>query len=60
MTEGQNTNQTAAHNRRDMSAAVNPLAVLHELFDLLEDYGPVWYTQETHDRAFQALVQHSH
>ena len=30
--------------------------VLEELFVLLEDYGPVWYTQEHHDRAVDALL----
>ncbi len=31
-------------------------AVLEELFVLLEDYGPAWYTQEHHDRALHALL----
>ena len=31
-------------------------AVLEELFVLLEEYGPVWYTQEHHDRAVKALL----
>lgn len=31
--------------------------VLEELFVLLEDYGPVWYTQEHHDRAINALLE---
>ena len=29
--------------------------VLQELFDLLEDYAPMWYTEEMHDRAVSAL-----
>ena len=29
--------------------------VLRELFELLEDYGPAWYTEETHERALAAL-----
>lgn len=29
---------------------------LKELVDLLEDYGPVWYTQDRHDRAVAALI----
>ncbi len=31
--------------------------VLKELFVLLEDYGPVWYTKRHHDRAIRALRQ---
>lgn len=31
--------------------------VLEELFTLLEDYAPVWYTQEHHDRAVRALLE---
>lgn len=30
-------------------------AALHELFQLLEDYAPTWYTEEHHDRAMAAL-----
>jgi hypothetical protein len=30
-------------------------AALEELFVLLEDYGPVWYTEKHHDRAIRAL-----
>ena len=33
-----------------------PRAVLQELFDLLEEYAPVWYTEELHDRAKAALA----
>ena len=29
--------------------------VLEELFVLLEDYAPVWYTKKHHDRAMSAL-----
>jgi len=35
--------------------APTPRAVLQELFDLLEEYAPVWYTEELHDRAKAAL-----
>jgi len=31
--------------------------VLRELFILLEDYAPVWYTKEHHDRAVAALLE---
>jgi hypothetical protein len=30
--------------------------VLKELFILLEDYAPTWYTKEHHDRAIAALL----
>jgi hypothetical protein len=34
--------------------------VLKELFELLEDYAPIWYTKELHDRAVAALLQREH
>lgn len=37
-----------------------PMIVLQELFELLEDYGPAWYTQEYHDRAVAALQGRSY
>lgn len=36
-------------------AVVNPATVLLELFELLEDYSPVWYTDDNHHRAVAAL-----
>jgi hypothetical protein len=30
--------------------------VLEELFQLLEEYAPAWYTEQHHDRAVAALV----
>ena len=33
-------------------------AALKSLFDLLENYGPVWYTKHHHDKARTALVMH--
>lgn len=41
----------------DNHKPITPVAVLQELFELLEDYSPIWYTQETHDRAIAALGQ---
>lgn len=35
--------------------ALDPATVLRELFELLEDYSPVWYTEEHHHRAVAAL-----
>ncbi len=34
----------------------NSMAVLEELFVLLEDYAPAWYTAEHHNRALAALL----
>ena len=31
-------------------------AALEELFALLEEYGPAWYTEEHHHRALNALM----
>jgi hypothetical protein len=36
--------------------ASNARIVLEELFALLEDYAPVWYEQQHHDRALAALL----
>jgi hypothetical protein len=36
-------------------AAPTPPIVLREVFELLEEYGPVWYTEEIHDRIRAAL-----
>ena len=36
---------------------LSPETVLKELFVLLEDYAPVWYTKEHHDRAIAALLE---
>lgn len=38
----------------------NPMAIFKELFELLEDYGPVWYSEELHERARAALTQGRH
>jgi len=37
------------------TASAEPVAVLRELFELLEDYAPTWYTKELHNRAAAAL-----
>ena len=34
---------------------MEPIAVLRELFELLEDYAPMWYTEELHTRTAVAL-----
>ena len=35
--------------------SAEPFALLRELFELLEDYAPTWYTEELHNRAAAAL-----
>ena len=35
--------------------SAEPLSILRELFELLQDYAPVWYTEEIHNRAASAL-----
>lgn len=45
----------APHNEPANNASAVTTA-LEELFVLLEDYGPIWYTQEHHDRAVHALL----
>jgi len=37
------------------TASAEPLAVLRELFELLEDYAPTWYTVEHHNRLAAVL-----
>ena len=39
----------------DQRKPVSSAAVLRELFELLEDYAPSWYTEEHHNRAAEAL-----
>ena len=36
-------------------AAPSTRMVLEEVFELLEDYAPIWYTEEQHDRILAAL-----
>lgn len=36
-------------------SVLDPVTVLRELFELLEDYSPVWYSEENHNRAVAAL-----
>lgn len=43
----------SARSRRN---APHTRVVLEELFVLLEDYAPMWYTQEQRDRVLSALI----
>ncbi len=47
----------ALSDSRAAGLPVTPSVVLKELFELLEDYAPMWYTEEQHDRAVAALLQ---
>jgi hypothetical protein len=33
----------------------DPREVLERVFELLEEFGPVWYTEDLHDRVVEAL-----
>jgi hypothetical protein len=39
----------------DQRKSASGSSVLRELFELLEDYAPSWYTEELHNRAAAAL-----
>ena len=45
-----------APNSALINKACDAKTVLEELFVLLEDYGPAWYTEEHHNRAVNALL----
>jgi len=40
---------------RSYPSAHDSKSVLRELFELLEDYAPTWYTEEHHNRLASAL-----
>jgi hypothetical protein len=53
-------NQAHPKNGKHTSVAKDPTApsirmALEEVFDLLEDYAPIWYTEKQHDRILAAL-----
>jgi hypothetical protein len=52
-----NSTNGQSSSPKSLEMPVSPHAVLKELFELLEDYAPTWYTQEIHDRAVAALLQ---
>jgi hypothetical protein len=54
------TNVEAEYCDSGYHEATRPTIVLRKLFELLEDYGPPWYTQEYHDRAVAALQGRSY
>lgn len=46
---------TALPTALPLANAVETNAVLRELFELLQDYAPMWYTEDLHNRAAAAL-----
>lgn len=40
----------------NLEPPVTERSVLEELFNLLEDYAPSWYTEQHHNRAIAALL----
>lgn len=47
--------QRAASPNMYTTQPVDPASILRELFELLQDYAPIWYTEEMHNRAAAAL-----
>ena len=52
---GQTTASTRAFAPINHCNPENNNTVLRELFELLEDYAPSWYTEELHNRAAAVL-----
>ena len=52
---GRNFATAGAVTSIEHSGSEKALAVLQELFELLEDYAPTWYTEEHHKRASAVL-----
>ena len=49
------TLNTAVGPEMFANASAEPVSVLRELFELLQDYAPIWYTEELHNRTAAAL-----
>jgi hypothetical protein len=45
----------SSSNYSEFSRSEDLKSALEELFKLLEDYSPSWYSEETHNRALAAL-----
>jgi len=50
------TTRSALVTPHEFSQLVELRAALAEVFDLLEAYGPIWYTEDHYNRAFDALT----
>jgi len=53
--EMQSSVQSAVSSIMYTPQSANPSSVLRELFELLQDYAPTWYTEELHNRTAIAL-----
>jgi hypothetical protein len=51
------TVKSPAITKRTGSSSVPPLAIFTEMFELLEAYGPLWYSEDLHNRASRALAR---
>ena len=51
------TVNTAVGPEMFTTASGEPLAILRELFEHLQDYAPVWYTEELHNRTNAVLSE---
>ena len=49
------TVNTAVVSEMFTTPSAESLAVLREMFELLQDYAPIWYTEELHNRAAATL-----
>ena len=52
---GSESEDIRIRERSSLLASAALAEVLTELFDLLEQYAPSWYTQKHHDKALAAL-----
>jgi hypothetical protein len=50
------TARSATTPKRAGSVLEPPLAIFSEMFELLEDYAPLWYSEDLHNRAARALA----
>ncbi|HEY3626501.1 MAG TPA: hypothetical protein VGL00_09455 [Terracidiphilus sp.] len=51
----QRTVNTAVAPGMFATTSADAVAVLRELFEILEDYAPTWYTEELHNRTAAVL-----
>lgn len=54
-----NLASNAESDPSDTQQPVSARAVLEEIFQLLEEYAPTWYTETHHDRIVAALISSS-
>jgi len=47
--------ESAVNSKTFTNECADASSVLRELFELLQDYAPIWYTEELHNRAAAAL-----